>query len=177
MIIAVGSTNPVKINAAQIGFAKIFPETEIIIKHAEVDSGVFEQPWGEDVIRGAINRAKNILTQIKDADFGVGLEGGLEQNGFGYFTYGWAAIVNQNDQIGLGKSVDLQVPKKIVDLIRLENLEMGHALDKLLGTTNIKQKQGYIGYVTNDLITRTDAYVGAIICAMARFIKPEFFTN
>lgn len=175
MIIAVGSKNPVKINAAQIAFSRVFPEKEITVKHAEVNSGVPEQPWGEDTIRGAINRAKKVIKIIEGANFGIGIEGGLEKNNFGFFTYGWVAVTNKTGGVGLARTTNVQVPKKLIDLMKKKNLEMGHALDKLLGTNNIKQKQGYIGYATNNLITRTDAYVGAIISALARFMKPEFF--
>ena len=175
MIIAVGSTNPVKINAAQIAFSQVFPEQKIVINHKKVDSGVPEQPWGEDTIRGAMNRAKKILELIKDANFGIGLEGGIEQNSFGYFTFGWAAVTDKTNKLGLGRSGNLEVPQKLIDFIKQENLEMGLALDKMVGTDNIKQKEGYVGYVTGNLITRTDLYVQATICALAKFIKPKFF--
>ena len=76
MKIAVGSTNPVKIGSVREAFERAFGEVEVI--GVEVSSGVSDQPWGEEETRlGARNRARAVLTKVVDAEYGVGLEGGV----------------------------------------------------------------------------------------------------
>ncbi|KKS04790.1 MAG: putative non-canonical purine NTP phosphatase [Candidatus Curtissbacteria bacterium GW2011_GWA2_41_24] len=86
MKIAVGSTNPVKIEAAKRAFGKVWPKKKLEIVGIEVPSGVSQQPMTDkEAVKGARNRAKVAIKSAR-ADFGVGLEGGLQK-----FWYGaWA---------------------------------------------------------------------------------------
>ena len=73
--IGVGSTNPVKIAAVRTVVTRAFPAAEVI--GLSVDSGVSEQPWGDEEARlGARNRARAVLAAA-GSDLGVGLEGGV----------------------------------------------------------------------------------------------------
>ncbi|RLG70112.1 MAG: inosine/xanthosine triphosphatase, partial [Candidatus Iainarchaeum archaeon] len=68
MLIAVGTTNPVKIEAVRSAIQKLWHNAKVQGIYAE--SGVSYQPKGdEEAIRGAINRAKSALEKL-DADFG-----------------------------------------------------------------------------------------------------------
>lgn len=78
MIVAVGSDNPVKINATQRAFTDRLKES-INIVHKKLPSGVSDQPIGDEIQTGARNRAVAVREKY-DADFGVGLEGGGLQN-------------------------------------------------------------------------------------------------
>ena len=81
MKIAVGSTNPTKINAARIAFEKVFPNESIDVVGVKVSSGIPDQPVGDpQTIQGSINRAKRALKE-SNADFGVGQEGGMNKIG------------------------------------------------------------------------------------------------
>ena len=76
MIIAVGSKNPTKIRPVRKIFKKYFED--IIINSYEVSSGVSDQPLSEnETYEGALNRAKEVLKLDLDADYGVGIEGGI----------------------------------------------------------------------------------------------------
>ena len=56
-LIAVGSTNPVKIGAVRGVTERIVPGVRV--EGIAVDSGVSDQPWGdEETIRGAVARAR-----------------------------------------------------------------------------------------------------------------------
>ena len=59
--VIVASENPVKLNAASIGFAKIFPSEKFKFSPVSVPSGVSSQPKDEaDALKGALNRVKKI---------------------------------------------------------------------------------------------------------------------
>ena len=75
MKIAVGSRNPVKIEAVKRAFNKAFGECEVI--GVSVSSDISNMPISfEEGVKGAKNRAEKAIEKLK-ADFGVGLEGGV----------------------------------------------------------------------------------------------------
>ena len=81
MNIAVGSLNPVKLAAVKEAFSIVWPDTVWDVIGVEVISGVSAQPMSDiESIKGAINRAKISITEL-EADYGVGLEGGLQKIG------------------------------------------------------------------------------------------------
>ena len=81
MNIAVGSLNPVKLAAVEEAFSIVWPDTVWDVIGVAVISGVSAQPMSDiESIKGAINRAKISITEL-EADYGVGLEGGLQKIG------------------------------------------------------------------------------------------------
>jgi non-canonical (house-cleaning) NTP pyrophosphatase len=74
-VIAVGSTNPVKVGAVREVFAGLAPLATI--EGFAVDTTVPEQPFGDDeTIRGALARAV-AARDAAHADLGIGIEGGV----------------------------------------------------------------------------------------------------
>src|SRR5689334_5962405 len=134
MKIAVGSTNPTKINAAKMAFEKVFPSEAIEVVGAKVSSGIPDQPKGHaQTIEGATNRAKRALKQINDADYGVGEEGGMQEldlrNGENqWFETGWCVVVDKKGNVGIGSSIHMEVPEKLMKHIHAGK-ELGTATD------------------------------------------------
>jgi inosine/xanthosine triphosphatase len=174
MKVAVGSKNPTKINAVKIAFETVFPDEEWIVEGVDVPSGVSDQPMSDrETVRGAKNRAKRSLKKIK-ADFGVGIEGGMQKVGKEWFTSGWAVVVNKEGVMGLGTSIRMIIPPKLLELI-LAGTELGHANDIVFKQTNSKHASGHFGIMTNDAISRTHAYRDGVFSALGRFLHPEVF--
>jgi inosine/xanthosine triphosphatase len=172
--VAIGSTNPTKFEATLKGFRKVWPKEKFEFIATEVSSGISDQPMSDqESIQGAINRAKKA---IKDtgADFGVGLEGGLQQVGKYWFECGWIAVVSKAGEVGIGCSPKLLVPKRGMDLIK-KGHELGEVSDILFGTKNSKHKQGYFGLMTKGVITRAAGYRQGVIMALVRFLNPKLF--
>lgn len=171
-LVAVGSTNPVKIAAVRTIVLQIWPEAQI--DGIAVPSGVSEMPMSEaEIIRGARNRAEAAREQLA-ADLGVGLEGGLHQEAFGWALQGWVAVVNKNGRSHIGSGTRLLLPEGIVQRV-LAGEELGHVMDDLLGEENVKQKGGAIGALTAGLIMRQDAFTHSVAYALAPFLAPEFY--
>jgi inosine/xanthosine triphosphatase len=176
MIVAVGSVNPVKVAAVQTAFAAVFPEENITVKPADVESGVAAQPMSDrESIRGATTRAKKALKLIQ-ADFGVGLEGGLQQINGRWFDCGWMVVVDRAGRVGIGSTLRMQVPERIMTLIR-GGLELGDALDLVWKRQNIKQAEGHFGLMSRRLVTRTSGYRDGMIAALVRFMNQEMFDS
>ena len=74
--IVIASHNPVKIEAVQAGFSRMFPGEDYGVESISVDSGVGHQPLSEQLAReGAENRARQARLAIPEGDFWVGVEG------------------------------------------------------------------------------------------------------
>ncbi|MFP9190900.1 inosine/xanthosine triphosphatase [Natronosalvus vescus] len=170
MNLAVGSTNPVKVQAVTRGLERFSPTVTSI----DVESGVAEQPFGHDeTIAGAKTRAKRAFEQT-DATYGVGLEGGVGRFGDPgqLHLIMWAAVTD-GDRLCCGSGPSLPLPEPIT--VRLEaGGELGPIMDDHLGTTNIATNEGAAGALTDGLIDRTDALATAVACAIGPFVTPYY---
>lgn len=175
MIVAIGSTNPAKIKAVETAFKKVWPKKKFKFIPTKVNSGVSKQPKSdEECIKGARNRAKLSMRKTK-SDFGVGLEGGLQKIGKNWFDSGWIVVIDKDGIEGIGCSIKMQTPNKMINLINKKDLELGEVDDIIFNIKNSKQKQGHFGLMTNNAIRRSHAYSHAVISALVRFINPDIF--
>jgi inosine/xanthosine triphosphatase len=176
MKVAVGSLNPVKVSAVKQAFEKIFPDETWIVEGVSVKSGVSDQPMSDrETIRGARTRAKRALKTL-NADYGVGLEGGLHQLGKQWFDTGWMVIADKNGNEGIGSTIRMRAPQKMMALIHT-GMELGDVNDILFQRKNSKQAEGHFGLMTKNAVTRTSAYVDALIAALTPFIHPHLFAE
>ncbi len=167
MKVAVGSTNPVKLRAARKVLRRVFPRARLIA--LEVPSGVAGQPIGDAETRaGAVNRARAAQRE-GDADFGIGLEGGIVTNEFGTFTCAWCAIVDRAGRVGVGGSANMWLPDSVAARVR-NGAELGDAMDAFAGIQDVKYKMGAIGVLTKGLTNRQEAYEFIVKLALARFL-------
>lgn len=168
MIIAVGSTNPLKVNAVKNVFNKVF--NEVIITPVNSPSKVKDQPMNDkETIKGALNRARHALEKT-EADYGVGIEGGIQDTPNGTLLHAWTAIINKKGRTGLGCTSSLILPEIIAKGLH-EGKELGPLIDELTGKKDVKHNEGTTGILTNGLLNREESYHHAIICALAPFIN------
>lgn len=172
MKIAVGSLNPVKIAAARTVLSRLYPDAAV--EGIEVDPGVPEMPLTEEeAIAGARQRAR-LAKESLSADLGIGFEGGAASFEGELMTAGWAAVFD-GKRYGLGGGGHLPLPAEVARMIREEKLELGTAIDRLIGGENTKQKAGAIGVLTRGLSSRRQAYESILIYALAPFISPQWY--
>ena len=171
--VAVGSANPVKVQAVRHSIQRIWPAAEV--RSVLVPSGVGAQPLSDDeAIEGAVNRAR-AARQALDYDLGIGLEGNTHETTHGIFITGWAAAIDRHEQIGIGGSGRFRLPPALVAPLSA-GAELGDLMDKWAGQTNTKQQQGAVGIMTNGLINRTTALETAVIFALTCFLNPGYYT-
>lgn len=172
--IIVASKNPVKIQAAELGFQRLFPDTTFTCEGISVPSGVPDQPMGDaETLQGAMNRASNAQQTVPDADFWVGIEGGIEKKGDEMEAFAWI-VVKSRDQLGKARTGTFFLPKRVVALIN-EGMELGDADDIVFGGNNSKQKNGAVGILTGDVIVRSTYYAEAVVLALIPFHRPELY--
>ncbi len=172
--VIIASRNPVKIQAVQNGFEKMFPNQEFNFIGVSVPSNVPDQPYSNDeTFLGAKNRADNAFIEIKDADFHIGIEGGIEHIENEMEAFAWV-VVKSAGKYGKARTGTFVFPKQVVELIK-EGRELGEADDIVFQRSNSKQKNGAVGILTGDVIDRTKYYTEAVILALIPFKNVDLY--
>lgn len=175
MKIIVGSTNPVKIKAVKYVFSEVYGD--VTAEGLQVVSGVSEQPRGdEETIQGARRRAELALESKDDADYGVGLEGGVYELDGKLYECAWCAIEQGDGEKGLGGGLRFEIPPKVAERIR-KGEELGPVMDDFLGRSGVKAQEGAVGVLTKKHVTRESAYNQIVYLALIRFLSPEWYKN
>lgn len=175
--VIIASTNPVKINAVKTGFTQMFSEQHFEFSGIDVSSGVSDQPMGdEETLQGALNRAQIAQQHKPDADYFVGIEGGVDIVQGEMEVFAWIVILSTHESkiIGKSRTAVFYLPHSIAKLVE-NGMELGTAVDTVYGCHNSKQKQGSIGFLTGDVMDRTDYYVPSIILALIPFKNKELY--
>ncbi len=166
--LVVASTNPVKIQAAVNGFQRLFPDSELSVVTASVLSDVAHQPMSdEETLRGALNRSANAQAVHPNADYWIGIEGGVQPIGPEMAAFAWI-VVRSGETIGKGRTGTFFLPPAVVDLIR-QGKELGEADDIVFNRSNSKQEDGAVGLLTGNVIDRAQLYEQAMILALIPF--------
>lgn len=175
MKIVVASKNPVKIEAVKLAFTKMFPKVKFEVEGVSVSSLVSNQPKSDsETLLGALNRANGASEKILDADFYVGIEGGIEDLGEEMISVAWAVVKSKDGKIGKGRGGSYFLPKKITQLIR-EGKELGEADDVVFARSNSRESNGAVGILTNNVIDRKSRDSDAIVLALIPFKNKELY--
>lgn len=171
MRVVVASRNPVKIGATKQAFETLFPNKALDIMSVNVDSGEGDQPNSDDATRrGATTRALRSRDAVPDADFWVGLEGGIEIIDSQLMAFAWMAVQGRFGDISEARSTTLPLPPAVKELV-VSGLELGAANDRVFSTVNSKQGGGAYGLLTDGLYTRESIYAQTLIIALIPFVN------
>ncbi|MDQ5952418.1 MAG: inosine/xanthosine triphosphatase [Patescibacteria group bacterium] len=175
-MVIIASTNPVKINATKNAFEAMFPGIEFSFEGLDSPSQVSAQPMGtEETVLGARNRIKHIREARPEADYFVGLEGGLITDENNHFvSQAWMVVVDKTGKESKAATATFVLPEVMSEMIR-SGLEMGHATDRLYGLVNSKQKSSSVGVLTDNTIDRTAYYTHALTLALIPFKNAELY--
>lgn len=170
LTVVVTSFNPVKIEAARKAFVRSFPQHEIRMVPLEVSSGVADQPMSDDeTLRGARNRVADARLKFPDADYWVGLEGGLDFFDKHLMAFAWMVVSAADNRRGEARSATLPLPPGVQALVE-SGLELGEANDRVFSTINSKQGGGAYGLLTDGLMTRESVYTQTLTLALIPLI-------
>ncbi len=171
MDIVVASRNPVKIDAVRQAFSSQFPAASLELIPIDVESGVSEQPDSDqETRRGARNRVGEAQCMLPDADFWVGLEGGIECVGDQLMAFAWTVVRGRNGNTSEARSVTLPLPPAVKELVD-DGLELGKANDRVFSTNNSKQRGGAFGLLTDGRYTREFIYSQTLTFALIPFVN------
>jgi len=172
--VIIASKNPVKIQAVKNGFEKMFPNQEFEFAGVSVPSNVADQPFSNnETFLGARNRANNASNEVTEADFYIGIEGGIEPIENEMEVFAWVFIKSAG-KYGKARTGTFFLPKQVVELIK-EGKELGDADDIVFKRNNSKQENGAVGIMTGDVIDRTKYYTEAVVLALIPFKNVDLY--
>lgn len=172
MKIAVGSRNPVKVQAVKDVAAELFDD--ITVDGVDAPSGVSEMPTTRDeAIEGAENRARH-CHENDEYDYTVGLEGYVTDTDAGMFLSGWCTVIDADSRTGHGGKDRLALPPTIAERIR-DGEELGPVMDDVTHREDTKQDEGAFGILTNGRVTRRASFRGAIRCAFTPLLSSDMY--
>jgi inosine/xanthosine triphosphatase len=168
--IVVASRNPVKIAAAKTGCARVLGDgAHLEMVAVEVASGVPDQPMSDRETRqGAGQRAVAAQAAQPEADFWLGLEGGIEDDGEKMWAFAWIAARWQGGQ-GEARTAAFALPEAVAGLVR-QGVELGEADDRVFGRRNSKQQGGAVGLLTRGRLDRAALYEPAVVLALIPYL-------
>jgi inosine/xanthosine triphosphatase len=174
--VVVASGNPVKIQATLNAFTRMFAPGQFEVDGVKVPSGVGAQPMSDaETLRGAEQRAAAAEEQEAQADFWVGIEGGVEESEGELLAFAWV-VVRSAGFSARARSGSFVLPAPVSDLIRAGK-ELGEADDIVFGRRNSKQKEGALGLLTGRVIDRRELYEHAILLALVPFKSSELYST
>ena len=174
MKIIIASRNPIKINATKLAFEQMFPDVFFKFEGVSISSDISDQPMSNnETLKGATNRSNNAKLECMDADYWIGIEGGVEKIDNEMQVFAWIYIQSK-EMVGKARTATFDLPKKIIELID-SGMELGDADDIIFNRRNSKQKNGAVGILTKDLIDREKYYTHAIIMALIPFKNMDLY--
>jgi len=200
--IAVGSKRGPKLSAVTEALeafsASLAHDARFEVVGVEVESGVSHTPASRDeLMRGARQRAEALVEKGRpdraDWQYFVGLEGGLDvvheglspdeilrhsglqQNGSRrVFLESWA-YVSDGAHGHYGRSGGIELPEALAREVLENGVELAVAIDRFAGAVGIRDAQGAWGVLSNNFITRQEAFRIAVIAAFAPFYNVKMY--
>jgi inosine/xanthosine triphosphatase len=195
-LIAVGSTRGPKLDAVHDALTlfadHLNPNVQFEVLGFAVDSGVGHTPLcSAESMRGARQRTEALIQWASRKgdvyQYFVGLEGGLEvmeahaddtdSSGNGsrrVFLESWA-YVSDGLRGHFGRSGAIELPPVLAHEVLDKGVELSAAIDKFTGVAGIRDNQGAWGVLSNNLITRREAFRVALVAAFAPFYNVNLF--
>jgi len=172
--VVVASHNPVKLQAVQAGFSRMFPLVKLALQPVAAASGVAEQPFSDqDTLYGACQRAQNARKLAPDAGYWVGIEGGVQDCEGQLAAFAWVVVLSDT-LTGKGRTGTFFLPEVVAQLVR-QGKELGEADDIVFQRANSKQEEGAIGLLTGNATNRTMLYEEAVVLALVPFKNPHLY--
>ena len=158
--IAVGSLNPVKVEAVRSVMERIYGEVRITA--VDAPSGVPPQPFGDQTHRGSLNRARFALGSH---DMAVGIEAGVFEMLDGLYDIQHCSIVSSDGRETYGQGSGFRYPDAIAEEVR-GGMTVGDAIKKVYGDRDIGRRQGAIGLLSRGLLDRKTLTEQSVMAAM-----------
>jgi inosine/xanthosine triphosphatase len=178
-----GSASPAKRRAAREALHQAFgPAAPEVIARA-VPSRVADQPVGDrQTRRGAYQRARAALRLAGPHGLGLGIEGGVVEEGRELWAFGWVAVLGCDPDAprrlirGSARSAAFVLPKEVARRVRAGE-ELRETIDAALGASGSKLGRGAVGVLTEGRIDRAELYRPAVVLALLPWLRPELYAR
>jgi inosine/xanthosine triphosphatase len=152
----------------------MFPRRVVRVEGFDVPSAVSQQPQTDsETLHGAEARSARARDCLPEADFCVGIEGGIDEMETGMAAYAWV-VVESHGTIGRARTGAFFLPEAVACLVR-DGMELGAADDLVFGHTDSKRKMGAVGLLTQGALDREALYGHAVALALIPFLRPDLY--
>jgi non-canonical (house-cleaning) NTP pyrophosphatase len=88
-------------------------------------------------------------------------------------AFAWI-VISDGEKTGKARTASFFLPSEVAKLVH-QGMELGDADDQVFKKSNSKQKNGAVGLLTNDAITRKSLYLPAVQMAFIPFLNPKLY--
>jgi inosine/xanthosine triphosphatase len=175
------SMNPVKIRAAQEAFSNFYDNPVIsqfdITKVDPKGVHLKAQPIGEEqtyeASRWRVIKARN---HNPGFNFYVGIEGGVVLTPHKKPRIIVYSSVSNSSYVETVRGCEIPLPNQFYEeLCNSPHMELGDLMTNISGISNIKQKEGAVGFLTRNIVTRLDILKQSVMMALIPFLNPNHF--
>lgn len=178
VIVAVGSANPVKVEAVRREVGAILNLGKVQSHGHAVASGVPEQPRDDEVMRGARARARLAAAADPSCDYAVGVEAGLLRlpGEAGHVEVQACVVVDRDGWETQGWGPGFHYPPFVT-----ERALRGEMVSSILGPVakdpRIGSTTGAIGYLSDGRLDRTALTQQAVLMAFVPRIRRDLYVG
>ena len=171
--VSISTRNSLKETAVKSYFSTIMKNFEI--SRYEKYRLETEQPFGDDTIRMATDRAMAGLT---DEDYSIGIESGIFYNRVNnsYMDVHYCTLIDRYGRITTGKSSGFEIPENIMGLVK-QDKTISTAAEKAYGVSNVGEKDGIVGVISDGKLKRIDLIREAVRNAFIPRFNPEYYSD
>ncbi len=178
MRIAVGTTREPKLAGVRAALERLaalpWPADAVELVPVEVASGQADPPLSASAtVAGARARARSALRAVPGAGLALGLEGGVEVLGrepLAAVLRNWA-VAWDGAREGLGSSAGIVLPEQVAAAV-VAGEDLATVIDRWAAQDDVRSRQGAFGVLTAGVVNRADAFVQAVLTALAPFYAP-----
>lgn len=170
--ICLGSQSPPKLAGVKGAFSSYPFFKDATYEGVSVPSGVADQPMSEEeTVQGAQNRAKGAFSS--QCFLSVGIESGMKKSDA--VESGWLdqsiAVLYDGKRFFVGWSPSIALPTSVVKPVLEEGVELSEAfrIAGFVADNNIGKRNGFVGLLTHDVLTRETYTQCAVVMAIAHY--------
>ena len=146
----------------------MFPRRTLHLHPMEVSSAVRPQPLSDaETLQGALNRVQHAAHLVPQADYWVGIEGGVEEHQGSMQAFAWI-VISAPPLLGKSRTGTFSVPEDVAALVR-QGYELATAVEQVYQHTQVKSTTGAVGVLTEGVIDRVQLYEHAVALALVPF--------
>jgi non-canonical (house-cleaning) NTP pyrophosphatase len=172
--IVVASKSPLKAQVVRDAAKEVFPESDFEIVQCDVETDASE-PIGRDLLVSEIkNHMDMSRSLVSDGFLYIGMEGGIENTDQGMEEIALVVVRHSNGLEAVSRSASFPVPPSIANLVK-SGIPFAKAVDQVYSTVDIKNTQGFVGLLTDNIVDKYKLYFQPTAIVLSRIKKDQWF--
>lgn len=172
--IVLTSKSKIKLLVVEEALRNLFVNQDFNIVQFDIeDKG--SEPVGEEnlilQLQSSIKKAKELET---DAVFYVAMEGGVKIVDEEMEEIAFVIVADSLGKQARSQAVSFPIPNEVAMKVKV-GISFADAVNEVYATNDIKNNQGFVGLLTDNLIDKRSLYLQPTIIAFSKFVKSNWF--